>query len=471
MLPIFAKLKSIGLIRLGSLGLGLSLLLAVFYTLGQIAQHTAFNTHPDEAHHVDAFCYFEYRLWPPALNSDEVLYTSDGISRVYTGELVYWVYGRSVALLHAKAPAATSAPTLLTAPHHVFLPTVYQPWSQCRAVLNLATAQTYRWLNVGLFLVTVLAVAYVATQQPQLMGLVGLWLAWPQLGYVYGYASSDACGSTWSLWLFVYATTANRLHHKGNALILGGLLGLVLSSNLPFWLGLPLVFLAVGWQAWRDPVPVPRRVLAQNIGIALGVALLLCAPLKIIYPLSQGPGIYNWQYQLISVAHMDPEYVGQPTFGLAQRGAPFEVVWGDPYWYRITTQSFYGVFGYMQVFAPDWVYWVAVLGVGLHLLATLGVLIHRWADIPQLWRVLLISAPGICLLTVFASLYHTWTYDMQPQGRYLFGMLPALALLLGGTWPYESRWLRGARLVLWGLLGWLNVWMLQTLVVNGAYFR
>lgn len=473
MATLRAWLQSIGLNRLVVLALALSLLGSVVYTLAQIAQKTAVNTHPDEIYHVDAFCYFERQAWVPALNSTQVIYQGDGISRVYTGEIVYWVYGRATVLLRAGSKIQVNiAPLPTEKTHQVFLPTVYHlQIDRCFPLLTRAFVQPYRWLNVGLFLVTVLGMMYAAWRQPQLIGLVGLLLALPQLAYMYGYANSDAWGMTWSMGLFAYAVTANRLRTWANALIFGGVLGLVLLSKLPFWLGLPFTLLAVSWQVWHDPVPLPRRILARNLGLVLAVALLLNAPLKLFYPLSQGITTYNAEYQAMVAEQIDPAYVGRPNFGLAARGAPFQTVWANPYWYETSAQSFYGVFGYMEVYAPMWVYGVAALGLALQLLVTLITLVRRWAEIPQLWRLLLVSTPLLCLMLIVFSLYRSWTYELQPQGRYLFAGLPALALLLGGTWPQEARWLRGGRLVLWGLLGLLNVWVIQTLVVNGTYFR
>jgi hypothetical protein len=67
-----------------------------------ISVSIALNTnsyHPDEWIHIDAFCYFERQWWSPPLNSNEVMYCPYGWSRVYTGEVVYQVYGRLSKLI------------------------------------------------------------------------------------------------------------------------------------------------------------------------------------------------------------------------------------------------------------------------------------------------------------------------------------------------------------------------------------
>ena len=64
----------------------------------RIALTTPFDHPPDEFVHLDAFHYFETNWWPPDLNADGLIYSPAGWSRVYTGELVYLVYGKIGAL-------------------------------------------------------------------------------------------------------------------------------------------------------------------------------------------------------------------------------------------------------------------------------------------------------------------------------------------------------------------------------------
>ncbi len=78
----------------------------------QIALQTAFNVHPDEANHADAFCYFEHHWWPPDLNSDDLLYSLAGWSRVYNGELVYIVYGKIAMVIRSVIEPVIPSPTV-----------------------------------------------------------------------------------------------------------------------------------------------------------------------------------------------------------------------------------------------------------------------------------------------------------------------------------------------------------------------
>jgi hypothetical protein len=141
---------------------------------------------------------------------------------------------------------------------------------------------------------------------------------------------------------------------------------------------------------------------------------------------------------------------------------PFLHVVTDLLWYRLSVQSFYGKFGHMEVNSPVGSYGVAIRLMVLLAGATYGFLVLRWGMIAQLDRLMLLAAPACALLPVLASLYNSWSIDYQPQGRYLFAALIPLALMLGGTFTFEPRWLRGARLVIGAILYGLSlsvVWL------------
>ena len=99
----------------------------------------------------------------------------------------------------------------------------------------------------------------------------------------------------------------------------------------------------------------------------------------------------------------------------------------------------------MSIHLTDRVYH---LGFGLGLL-NLGLTLvlalqpgSRWSRADR-W--LLLTAAGTVLLCLAASLYNSWTFDYQPQGRYLFGAVGALTLPLWGQWETTPRWTKLAR--------------------------
>ena len=75
-----------------------------------------------------------------------------------------------------------------------------------------------------------------------------------------------------------------------------------------------------------------------------------------------------------------------------------------------------------------------------------------WKEIHFTERFMILFAPISILLVVLASLYNSWVFDFQPQGRYLFAALIPLALLQGGLVCYEPRSVKIFRLFSWLIL-------------------
>ena len=128
---------------------------------GAIALKTRYGVHPDEVAHAHGFLYFEKHWWPPDVNSDDVVYSPQGWSRVYTRELVYIVYGRLGGLVRQ----ALQPKTLLG-----------------NGYLSL---YTYRFANVALFAVTLASLLFVRSKtiDPVVLGVTAL--AVPQVWYLY----------------------------------------------------------------------------------------------------------------------------------------------------------------------------------------------------------------------------------------------------------------------------------------------
>jgi hypothetical protein len=126
----------------------------------------------------------------------------------------------------------------------------------------------------------------------------------------------------------------------------------------------------------------------------------------------------------------------------------------------VTFASFIGVFGWMNVLLPTWIY-VAFGGFGL--VAAAGV-VRGWslrAIDPRVVRMLVLLIVAALAMVVYINLMFT-----QPQGRYLLQALPAVALLttLGLTHlpaPFGSRLIVAAPVVM--LL--FNVWCLAGVIV------
>lgn len=109
------------------------------------------------------------------------------------------------------------------------------------------------------------------------------------------------------------------------------------------------------------------------------------------------------------------------------------VTWGD-----LALKSFIGVFGYMNVYLPDWVYTrfhvlfiVCVIGF-LGQIITWGIKGKKNHFENGQKTALFYGAIAISFcIPIGLSLYYSFAVDYQPQGRYCYPMVIALAIILG----------------------------------------
>lgn len=212
---------------------------------------------------------------------------------------------------------------------------------------------------------------------------------------------------------------------------------------------------------------VALRHLAIRLALVALVALVVIAPLKLIYPLSQ-PGYRAGISAMREERARDdfkPSNPTNPGYLLARKGVPFRQIVTDPGWYYQSAISFYGFFGYFTVRSPGWAYLAAALAGALALLGTLATVARGWGQTPPHDRLIFAVAPLWVALCVLASLYNSWTFDFQPQGRYLFSALIPLAILLGGPMGAAPPWQRRLGGLGWALLAGIALYILWFVVL------
>ena len=99
-------------------------------------------------------------------------------------------------------------------------------------------------------------------------------------------------------------------------------------------------------------------------------------------------------------------------------------------WPSISFESMVGVYGWMNVFSPNWYYGAMFLLYAL--LLTRACLPSR----PFKWAELALTIIGILGMatTAVASLLNSWTVAFQAQGRYLFPVFCIFLILLAYKW-------------------------------------
>ncbi|MGI9149494.1 MAG: ArnT family glycosyltransferase [Chloroflexota bacterium] len=224
------------------------------------------------------------------------------------------------------------------------------------------------------------------------------------------------------------------------AIGVGALIGLGLLTKLALGIFVPVALLAL---LCRSSRPI------RQAGLMLGAVSVVVLPWMIHQVTS-----YGWGDPLATSRHA-AVVLDQPRFpGLS---LPFV---GS--FLTTTFHSFWAQFGWMGVVAPERLYWIWGLMVGV---AVVGLALeHRRLYAEPAWLLLL----GTLAAAVLGYIAYNLTFQ-QPQGRYLFTALVPIAMLLVVGW---AAWLPqrvqgwGIVLVGVGLVG-LNTYALLRVLVPG----
>lgn len=191
------------------------------------------------------------------------------------------------------------------------------------------------------------------------------------------------------------------------------------------------------WKYWRDP---------QTCTVLLRLVTLTLICIAVALPrLAWDVHVNGWlarkaaRVQAVAEARAGHDFKpsvvarggGYPTIALASRGASLREVIFVPYnWAYASFTSAFGVYGYMNIFAPTWTYvCLSALTLLLALLALRAVRLRY----PERWKALIAIVLGSSLLVLASSLLLSWFNALEPQGRYLFPSFAVLALMLGAS--------------------------------------
>jgi hypothetical protein len=387
---------------------------------------------PDELDHLDTVHYFQNHAWPPPLGADEVVYTAYGTSRAFNGEWSYWLLGRLSAAAASIVPAATE-------------PFALRLWSV--AALAALLAPLLYWPS-ALFRLDLVAVFLVTV---------------PQLLYVCSYVNGDAWTIAAATWLLRVGLAIFERPEESLGVRFGVAVGLCLGTKPNAWVVVPFAF-AAAVSGWRRAARTPWRRLA--LGALACLALL--GPLRLSHPpWSQGGLNRSLAHVEARSRHARPEFDPRrptaPGFMLRARGAGFDEVILNPDWWKRTAGSAYALFGPMTRVPPR----SLLAGAALVWLLLLALQLERRAATGPFedGRSAVVAGSSMVVAAMLlVAAWHSWNFDYQPQGRYLFPIFGPLGLLLCGIETERKRWRKGALLALALLALVIIVWLLVTTV-------
>lgn len=382
-----------------------------------IAFSTSFDRHPDERAHYEAFQYFKSHWWPADIGSEELYHSPYGWSRVYTGEIVYLIYGK------------LAYPLDLLGIQNKMIFVIY-----------------YRMLNVILFGAMLLTLFHIRSDLFDTKPFLYLILCIPQITYLFSYANSDAFAVAISTLLFLLVLII--IENDGDvslqqSISLGVLLGLLLCSKLPYILSiiLPLTFLAFKcYTNWKINKKYNFARVLRTGSLVLVIAVMIFSPFKFIYPLSQGNFAEKKELcnEKFAVEEYKPSKPSAPNYHISQKGETLLSMITQTPWLKFSLYSYYGYFGRMRIRLDRYYYGLALLGVMILFGITIYTTAKKWSNIPILLKLGLFISPALLVLNIYASMINSWTEDWQPQGKYLFPTLMNLLIMLTGTYRITS---------------------------------
>jgi hypothetical protein len=367
-----------------------------------------FNAHPDEYLHFESARYFTAHTVPPALDDPAVApsFGHYGVSYLQSFDTSYFLMGKfmaALAWLHSPEIAA-------------------------------------RLFNVTLFIV----VAAYAGMRLRGSVAAAILLISPQIWYVFSYVNGDAWALAVALIAIVQLATDDSLLNEylradswrksaHGGLAFAGLLALLLMAKRNYYLFLPFVGLVGIWKTfvWSNGAP-RKQLLSRWAAIALA-ALALYLPGRIAHAAINRfelPRLVAEQAEKFAAPGFRPSEIaagsGTRRLNMRSHGVPFSEVFTKHRWAAASFQSFCGVYHWMTLRSPA-PYYFFIGGLYLAVLSTIAFAFRNLPRQEALFGALTVCAAAAVILL---SAYHSWTADFQPQGRYLFPILPMLAFVL-----------------------------------------
>ncbi len=391
------------------------LLFGVWVLIITMAAISRENSHPDEYVHMSAIAFYQDHWAPPVIDDPAIRHTFSayGVSRLNNGEIYYLFAGKVYSFIK---------------------------------IFNVPDYLALRLFNACLFGLIVLYT--IRNRYARMVALP--FLVSSQLWYTFSYCGSDAFS------LFVIFLTGcevinprSLLHRylKGDgwgARILGfvalsfllGTVFLLKNNFLPFAVFFYIVLLAKLFLTeeffWEKKAAILRLVLITCVG--LGICGVRVGADYLINGFDRREKIDRLAEKLaIPMYKSSTELQKKNTTLLRKaRGTTIKELIVIDRFFEQSFRSCFGVYGYFTIKGPQ-VYYDLVRWFGIFLLATVLAAIFRGGGL--LGSGLAIVALGLSVGLVGVSLYHSWTIDFQPQGRYLLPILPIFGVLYG--WNYQ----------------------------------
>lgn len=311
-------------------------------------------------------------------------------------------------------------------------------------------AMSFRAL--GMLLVLILG-CFVLKNIKKERYLTLLFFATPQLWYLFSYATSDAYDYLFAVIAAYEVLSENsafqrilkepfRKGHLPVYLGVGFVFANLLMAKKTFYVVLVTIFLLLLYRLIFAKKEERKQLLIKYLGF-LGMAFLIVLirylPDLGYYGLQKGTAVDQ-----VIEATAWPEYKpSTPAIQQAkstllfEKGVTLKEFFTDWHFNGELLKNYFGYYGIYSLRAKDW-YYIAMGVLYLGLFGTTGVLVHKNLKSKSLQgvsvrkeRLTYWTMWAMVLLMYLLTIYNAYFVDFQPQGRYLFPALPAIACQIG----------------------------------------
>jgi len=445
-------------VALGVLVLGLCATMALMSL-------TQRSVHPDELLHNADASYFQRHWAPPALDAPDLVnsYTSSpyGVSYLVEWNVVYLLAAKSARVFSELGASAMLSYRLFNVALFALMLTVmiYLRAPRGSYIPLLITPQlwyVFSYFNGDALPLALAMVATTAALSPS--GLLPAFVAgktkvdWRVASHVLLFVASMGLliiskKNYWPVAVFIVVSmSALALRLRARAAlalmalftiaILGKTAGPALIAEHGRNLLVSSIMVAVVaalvclQEALRLLKDAQNRQAMLRIGSLLALSLCVALPWILVDALKNagGPG------KAVVAEQMREQYAHPPfrisiasamsaeesSFKLRDKGVPMSALLEAPKeWHVGTFRSFFGTYGYMEFFNSEAGYrFIGILALTTLLLAMFWGLAKGAVSVSQT-----IISLGCAAALIGASFLHSWTYDFQPQGRYVLGIL------------------------------------------------
>lgn len=148
--------------------------------------------------------------------------------------------------------------------------------------------------------------------------------------------------------------------------------------------------------------------------------------------------------QQFAIDELKPSYRATPkNLGMS----PLYMLFSSPdhnQWFDWSFKSFIGVFGYMVIWLPNWIYLIYAMFISIGLILGIIALLKDRKNHGCYSIQLLISCLVALAFPLILSIYYSWATDYQPQGRYLICALIPLMILCAKGYEFGFSILFGS---------------------------